>query len=198
LTDRHDVQAWEEFVAIYEPVVYRLARARGFQEADARDVVQEVLLTISKAIEQWQPNPEQGRFRDWLYRVARNLMVNHLTRRATRASSPGGTDIWQLFNAQEDPAAHDCQVTQAFELEYRREMFRQAAARVKKNVKASTWEAFQLLAIEQLPAVDVASRLRMSEGAVLVAKCRVLSRLRELIQLWQSEMTGPRSEEDVK
>ena len=38
-----DQQAWDEFVAIYEPLVYRLARAKGLQHADALDLSQEVL-----------------------------------------------------------------------------------------------------------------------------------------------------------
>lgn len=195
LTDRRDVEAWEEFVSIYEPVVYRLARARGLQEADAKDVVQEVLLAISKAIEYWQPDPEKGRFRDWLYRIARNLIVNHLTRRATRASSPGGTDIWQLFNSQQDPLVEPCPLTQSYELEYRRELFRYAADQVKQRVRPKTWQAFQLLSIDQVPLAQVAAQLQMSEGAVLVAKCRVLSRLREIVQQWQGESQLPESGE---
>lgn len=43
LTDASDVSAWDEFVAIYEPLVYRLARRKGLQDADAQEVVQEVM-----------------------------------------------------------------------------------------------------------------------------------------------------------
>ena len=32
LRDPADAQAWQEFLAIYEPLVYRLARAKGLQE----------------------------------------------------------------------------------------------------------------------------------------------------------------------
>lgn len=41
--DRADQQAWCEFVEIYQPVIYRLARYKGLQHADAEDVVQQVL-----------------------------------------------------------------------------------------------------------------------------------------------------------
>lgn len=46
LPDKRDVEAWDQFVSIYEPLVYRLARAKGFQDADARDVTQEVLVAV--------------------------------------------------------------------------------------------------------------------------------------------------------
>lgn len=37
LRNRRNVDAWQEFAAIYEPVVYRMARRRGLQHADALD-----------------------------------------------------------------------------------------------------------------------------------------------------------------
>ena len=51
LPDRADVEAWDEFVAIYEPLVYRLTRTKGFQDADARKIVQEVLVAVCRAVD---------------------------------------------------------------------------------------------------------------------------------------------------
>jgi hypothetical protein len=31
LSDRRDAEAWDQFVSIYEPLVYHLARAKGFK-----------------------------------------------------------------------------------------------------------------------------------------------------------------------
>ena len=42
LRDPKDGQAWAEFVAIYSPLIDRLARAKGLQAADAADLAQEV------------------------------------------------------------------------------------------------------------------------------------------------------------
>jgi len=46
----HDGEAWREFVAIYRPVVYRLARRRGLQDADAEDLSQRVVIAVQRAI----------------------------------------------------------------------------------------------------------------------------------------------------
>jgi RNA polymerase sigma-70 factor (ECF subfamily) len=47
-----------------------------------------------------------------------------------------------------------------------------------------TWRAFWRTAVEGLPATEAAEELGMSPGAVRVAKCRVLQRLRvELTEL---------------
>jgi hypothetical protein len=50
LPDAADVEAWDEFVAIYEPLLFRLARGRGMQPADAEDFVQEVLTAVARNI----------------------------------------------------------------------------------------------------------------------------------------------------
>ncbi|MHC4402267.1 MAG: RNA polymerase sigma factor [Planctomycetota bacterium] len=48
--DAADGQAWSQFVRIYSPLVYRYARRRGLQDADAADVTQDVLQTVAGAI----------------------------------------------------------------------------------------------------------------------------------------------------
>lgn len=46
--DLGDGASWTEFLGIYQPVVYHMARRRQLQEADAHDVVQQVFLSIAR------------------------------------------------------------------------------------------------------------------------------------------------------
>lgn len=62
IADPQNHAAWLEFVAIYEPLVYRLARRRGLQDADARDLCQEVFRAVAGAAHRWEPDPHAGRF----------------------------------------------------------------------------------------------------------------------------------------
>ena len=57
--------AWEQFVAIYRPVIVRTAAARGLQEADAQDLALQVLLAVASAIGHREKQNESTRFRHW-------------------------------------------------------------------------------------------------------------------------------------
>ena len=49
---------------------------------------------------------------------------------------------------------------------------------LRPEFSEQTWQAFWRTAVEGQPAVEAAQELGMSPGAVRVAKCRVLHRLR--------------------
>ncbi len=178
LNDAADAAAWNEFVNIYLPLLYRLARSKGLQHADAEELAQEVLAAVARAIHRWEPDADRGRFRDWLFRIARNMIINFLTRPKYRPWG-GGSEIMTLLHEQ--PAATEEEAT-LFELEHRREVFRYAAARVREVVNEKTWQAFWLTAVEDRPIADVARTLQVSVGNVYLARCRVMTRLKKEVE----------------
>jgi RNA polymerase sigma-70 factor (ECF subfamily) len=176
LRDPADTAAWSEFVMLYEPLIYRLARRKGLQDADARDLGQEVFRAVARSVERW--DPALGGFRPWLSRIARNLLINFLTRRREPRGS-GATSVQDLLEAvpAADPAA-----TALFEAEYRTHLFGRAADDVRVEVALNTWHAFWQTAVEGRPPAEVAAALRMSVGAVYVARSRVLARVKRRLE----------------
>jgi len=71
--------------------------------------------------------------------------------------------------------------------EYERQLFQWAAARIRRDFEESTWQAFWQTAVEGKSGKEVARELRISLAAVYLAKSRVLTRLKEQIQLIQGE-----------
>ena len=57
LQEGNDNEAWAEFVEIYTPVVYGLAKRQRLQDADASDVTQEFFGTIAKSIHEAAREP---------------------------------------------------------------------------------------------------------------------------------------------
>jgi RNA polymerase sigma-70 factor (ECF subfamily) len=179
-----DARAWDEFVSIYQPVVYRMARRHGLQHADAEELVQEVLIAVSRAVGSWVPDAERGRFRAWLHRIARNLIVNYLTRPGHRAWSTGNSEMHRLLEAECDGGAA---ATQWFEIEYRREVLQRASEAVRRTVQDRTWRAFWLTTMDDLPIGEAARQLEMSVGGVYIARSRVMARLREEVRRIEAE-----------
>ncbi len=178
LRDSQDHAAWIEFVSIYEPVVYRLLRRHGLQDADAREVMQELFLAVSRSVDRWDPDRQRGSFRGWLRRVARNLVINWLKQRDRRPQTPGGANLQALLDVL---PASDGPETAEFDRELRRALFHRAAEKVREEVQATTWQAFWETAIVGTSPADAALKLEMTVGAVRVAKCRVLARLQATV-----------------
>ena len=166
-----------EFVTLYEPVVYRLLRQHGLQDADARDLMQELFLAISRNIDHWKPTHERGSFRAWLRRVARNLVINWLKSRQ-RSVLSGGSELHALLDQL--PAAGE-QETVEFDHELHRVLFQRAAERVQTEVQPTTWQAFWETSVTGLSTDEVAAKLGMSVGAVWVARCRVVARMKTAV-----------------
>lgn len=80
LNDQQDSAAWSQFLAIYRPVVLRMAVRHGLQSADADDLTQRVFFSVARKVSDWEPRSSDTRFRNWLGRIARNAILNELAR----------------------------------------------------------------------------------------------------------------------
>lgn len=173
-------EAWEEFTSIYRPLIFRVAVAKGLQHADAEDLTQDVLAAVQRSLNSFDPT--LGGFRSWLYQITRNLVVNSLTRGlgpSRKVAIGTGDSAVQDLLAQH-PASDDPTAT-LFRMEYRRECFQQAAACIRSEFSQTTWSAFWLTAVDLQSIEAVAQQLGKSQGAVRVARCRVLDRLRNFV-----------------
>ena len=172
-------EAWEQFAAIYRPVIYRLARRRGMQDADAQDLAQQVLASVAAAIGRFEKSEENSRLRHWLRRIARNAIINALSRRP-RDRGAGGTSVQELL--AEQPEEDDDASAARIEVEYRRELYLQAARIVRRDVEPETWRAFELTVIENRPIDAVALELDKPVGVIYAARSRIMRRLRDSVR----------------
>ena len=168
---------------LYGPVVYGFARKRGLQDADAADLMQDVMRAVSAAIGRLDYDRNQGTFRGWLFTITRNKVFNFLSARRIRPQASGDTTTNRLLETQ--PDAGDG--TDAWELEYQRRLASLAMERVKGEFQEKSWQAFLLTAVEGVGAADAARQVGISPGAIYVAKSRVLARLKQEVELMRRQ-----------
>ena len=178
IRDSQDKLAWNEFVGIYGPLVYAFGRKHGLQDADAADLTQEVFRAVASAVGQFHYDADRGGFRRWLFTVTRNELRDAVAHAKRNPAGSGDTGIKQVIERQPAPLNDEA----LWEEEYERRRFDWAAQRVCGQVEKSTWQAFWQTAIEGKPAEEVARALKISVGAVYIAKSRVIARLRKQIE----------------
>lgn len=178
-----DEEAWREFLAVYRPLVYRIARRRGLQHADAEDLAQQVFTAVGRAIKNFRPDASRGRFRSWLAKIAQNTTINALSRRP-RDAAAGGTTAFEVLHEQ--LGRSDCP-REIIELELRRSLFRRAAERIRHEFHESTWNAFWLTTVEGQDIAAAAAILEISVGSVYAARSRIIYRLKREIEAHEHE-----------
>lgn len=182
LPDAADVAAWDEFVGIYGPVVYRVALGRGFQAADAQDLVQEVMLSVARSVEQWLDRSDRGKFRPWLLRIARNQAFDQINARATRTLGTDGSEAEKVIA---NLSAHN-ELSSELDLDYERTVFRWAAEQVRTSVADHTWQAFWLTRVEGLSVEESAHKLGLRPGNIYFARSRVMARIKEHVGKYEA------------
>jgi RNA polymerase sigma-70 factor (ECF subfamily) len=183
IQDPQDMAAWDEFASIYGPVIFNVATSRGFQAADAEDLIQEVFMAVASSISDWLQRDDRGSFRAWLLRIARNAAVDMLTQKATRSLGRDGSEARDCLAKLPAPS----ELSNALNLEYERVVFRWAAERVRESVAEHTWQAFWLTSIEERSVEDAASQLKTRPGNIYFARSRVMNRIKELVQKYQGD-----------
>jgi len=181
LQDAEDLAAWNEFASIYGPVIFNVATSRGFQAADADNLVQEVFMAVAGAVSNWLERDDRSSFRAWLLRISRNAAVDMITQKATRSLGRDGSEA-QIHLANLPAPPH---LSSALDLEYERIVFKWASARVRESVAEHTWQAFWLTAIEGLSVEAAAAKLDTRPGNIYFARSRVMARIKELVQQYQ-------------
>lgn len=167
---------WKKLTILYRPFIAGVARGYPALASQSDDITQEVMLVLMRELPRFQRH-RTGSFRSWL----RGITVNQL-RIALRKSKKfkqaesGGRAIEEQLDELADPASI---AAQKWDQEHDRIVLERIVQIVKGDFKEVTWRAFQRYAIDNQPPAAVAQELSVSLNSVLLAKSRVLRRLRE-------------------
>lgn len=169
---------WEAFFDRYQPLLVAFGRRLGLNEQDAQDGAQEALMGFVRAYREGAYDKDKGRLRSWLFGIASNKMRDIQRKRGRDLVIVDEADDTRFLNKIPD----DHSISEVWEAEWRKGVLAACLREVREKVKPKTMKAFELFALEGLPAQEVAKQLEMTENAVWIAKNRVLSHMREVQQ----------------
>jgi RNA polymerase sigma-70 factor (ECF subfamily) len=180
IRDPSDQGAWHQFECRYGDLVVRYARARGLQLADAEDVRQIVLISLSRSMRGFAYSRARGRFRDYLACVVRRAVGRWSecpNRRALSLDIEGGMPL--------QPVAEDT-TDEVWDREWTDHHLRLAMAEVRQTSDARSMAVFdRVLAGDAVSSI--AAAFGLSEDAVYKIKQRVRDRLRAVVARHVSE-----------
>jgi RNA polymerase sigma factor (sigma-70 family) len=177
-----DAPAWEQFVRRYGPQMFEWCRRWGLQRADAEDVCQDVLLRVARQMRAFEY--EKGKsFRAWLKTLTRRALADWFETAQRPGRGAGRASIQEVLDSVEAREDLVARIDAEFDLE----LLEVAAARVKSRVDPSTWEAFQLTAVEGISGAQAAERIRVKVANVFVAKGRVQKMLQEELRALEQD-----------
>jgi RNA polymerase sigma-70 factor (ECF subfamily) len=181
LRDPRDEMAWQRLVELYTPLLRSWLRPHCRQEADLDDLTQDVLTVLACKVKEFDHNSRMGAFRTWLRTIAANKLGDYLRSGRHRAGCQG-EEQERLLAQLADPASD---LSRVWERQHAEHVAAALLAQLRPEFSDSTWEAFQRLVVQGQSTAEVAQALHLTPNAVMIAKSRVLARLRQEMRGWE-------------
>ena len=166
---------WQRLDELYQPLLRAWAVRGGVAPADAADLVQEVLLVVFREVGGFERRGS-GAFRAWLRVILLHRVRDYFRARRHRTPAIGGSDFLHSLDELESP---DSAPRGQWDREHDEHVAASLLRRVQGDFAPATWQAFRRHVLEGEPADRVAQALGLSLNSVLLAKSRVLKRLRQ-------------------
>jgi RNA polymerase sigma factor (sigma-70 family) len=184
LKDWEDDASWQEFFDAYWQLMFRVALRSGLTETEAQDTVQETVLAVAKNIKQFEYDPARCSFKSWLMLITRQRIIWQLRKRLPgglpSAGPNDGTARTSTIERISDPNVVDLDAV--WDEEWQKNLMSAALERVKRQVSPRQFQIFDLYALRNWSARQVAQTLRIGVAQVYMAKHRVSGLLRKEVK----------------
>lgn len=174
LKDWNDNESWREFFDTYWRLIYNAALRAGLTDAEAQDVVQETLLSVSKNMATFRYDAK-GSFKSWLLRLTTWRVTDQFRKRRPGLDKNKPHDSTDTGTATlekiADPAGLALEAL--WDEEWESNLLNVALERVKTRVSAKHYQVFSFYVLRGWPVLRVARALKVSPTVVYLAKHRV-------------------------
>ena len=165
-------EAWESFVNLYGPLIYRWNIKAGLSSEDAKDVSQDVLLQVFRSVHTFERR-SNGSFRAWLNRINYyKMMTLRSLRKKELDSKTGNPEFTKLSNLV---------ANESWAEDYCMDVFNRALAVIESEIGHRDWQIFQKTFLNNESPEKVAAELNCSKRAVYIVQSRTLRKLKDVV-----------------
>ena len=175
LRSRPDQQAWQLLDDLYRPFILHCLRRDPTLHDEADDLAQEVMAVVVRELPTFE-RQRTGSFRAWLRTVTFHRLKAFWQARQRRPHLLGDQAPGSVLAQLED--AHS-ELSRLWDQEHNAHVVRRLLERITPDFEPATLRAFRRVVLDGLTPAEAAAELGTSDNAVLLAKSRVLKRLRE-------------------
>jgi RNA polymerase sigma-70 factor (ECF subfamily) len=152
----------------YHTMIYRFIAVKVGRREDAEDLAHQVFLSAWQNIRQYRDLGHP--FSSWLYRIARNLVIDHYRARARKPDvSLEVLDVEGLL----DPVAAHIDLPQKLEIE--------KVLKTVRQLKEDHQDVILMRFVEDLSVRETARVMKRSEGAVKLLQHRAIKELQKIL-----------------
>lgn len=175
LKQNSDPTKWDELVQLYTPLIKSWMLRHGANPQELDDVVQEVMIVVVRRFPEFERQPHAGAFRGWLRAITANCLRDSWKKANKRPRPIGGSDFAKMVEEMQDPTSG---LSRLWDREHDQHVTQYLMDSIRHEFREHTWRAFELTALKGRTADEAAEELDITANAVLIAKSRVLARLR--------------------
>jgi RNA polymerase sigma factor (sigma-70 family) len=169
-----DGRSWDEFHAIYRPLIFGYLRSMGLKDYDAHDLTQEVFYRLTNILPNFVLDRRRGRFRTYLWKLTYNTLVDRARRETVRDRAE---EEWVRRFSEADES-ESRRLEEAWTIQHRKRILEVVLPRVRETTSRTAWACFEGRLVHRRPAAELAAELEISANAVFVYASRVLQEVR--------------------
>jgi len=199
---RGDEDGWSRFYELYQDFIYSAARGAGLSHEESKDVVQETMITVRNYINDFVPDHNRAKFRTWLRRIVHSRIADQYRKKKRNPLEKVAKEDHTLSEESATsttnriPDLNEIELDRIVDGKLEQAILAEARKLVKEKARMEDYQAYDLFAIQELGAKDVATSLGISAVTVRVRVFRVRRavdrELRRIVRMLEQPKKGGR------
>ena len=165
-----DQESWKVFFETYWRLIYNASIRAGLSDAEAQDVVQETIISVSKNIKDFHYEPTRGSFKTWLMQMTSWRIIGQFRKRMPAQNESAGDPSRQTAIIDQMPNSIISPLEAAWDEEWKEHVLDTAVQRIKDKTDPKLYQAFDLSVRKKWPVSKISKDLKISAARVYFAR----------------------------